>query len=123
MNNLSVKDLVSGNKLFGQYKGALAEQYVLQEMRTAHEDVVINYWSSSTNEVDFVIQFEDQVLPIEVRAEINLQSKRLPRLLKKFKLERAIRFSGAEYHEGEQIIDYPLYAIRTSFKNYFGIDK
>jgi hypothetical protein len=119
MNDLAVADLVEGHKLFGQYKGALAEQYVLQEMRAANPNVVINYWSSSTNEVDFVIQYEGQVLPIEVKAGINLQAKSLAKLMEKFNLPRAIRFSGAKYQRGEKIIDYPLYAVGTFFKHYF----
>ncbi len=119
MSKLRAKDLVEGNELFGQYRGALTEQYVFQEMRVAHPEVEINYWSSSTNEVDFVIQYEGQVLPIEVKAGINLQAKSLAALMERYKLKKAIRFSSAKYQAGEKIIDYPLYAVGTFFKNYF----
>jgi predicted AAA+ superfamily ATPase len=69
MVNLDTKTIVDGDKLFTEFKGALTEQFVMQQLRAA-EIEQINYWTNdkSTAEVDFIIQHQGEVIPIEVKS-------------------------------------------------------
>ena len=111
MAGLSARSLMQGNGFLEQYKGALTEQYVLQELMLFNE-VKIHYWTPDQGiaEVDFVIQMEDTIIPIEVKAERNLQAKSLKEFVKRYKPESVIRTSMASYEKGNNIIDLPLYA-------------
>ena len=77
-NDLNIQTILEGNKIFTEYKGSLTEQYVLGEIKSNY-NIPINYWSNDAGqaEVDFVIQCENKVIPIEVKAEENLQAKSL----------------------------------------------
>lgn len=114
--------LLEGDRLFREFKGALAEQYVQQELRAEGEMAVVpHYWAneSSTAEVDFVIETENGVWPIEVKAEKNLKSKSLKTFCERFHLSEAVRTSLADEKDsscpvaGEtlRIVDIPLWAI------------
>lgn len=76
--------LLEGNVLFTDYKGAITEQYVLQQLKSV-KGLNIYYWSSDTSkgELDFLLQKEIYIIPVEVKAEENLQSKSLRSLLKR----------------------------------------
>ena len=78
MSNLPAQALLDGNALFSDYKGALTEQYVLQQLE-AIKELSIYYWSSdnSRGEIDFLLQYGTDIIPVEVKAEENLQSKSL----------------------------------------------
>ena len=99
------------NELFKQYKGALTEQFVLQELQQL-EEALIHYWSpdESIAEMDFVIQYYGAVTPIEVKAEQNIKAKSIPVYIAQNHPVRVIRTSLAPYHKGEKIEDIPLYA-------------
>lgn len=99
------------NELFKQYKGALTEQFVLQELQQL-EEALIHYWSpdESIAEMDFVIQYNGAVTPIEVKAEQNIKAKSIPVYIAQNHPARVIRTSLAPYHKGEKIEDIPLYA-------------
>lgn len=99
------------NELFKQYKGALTEQFVLQELQQL-EEASIHYWSpdESIAEMDFVIQYNGVVTPIEVKAEQNIKAKSIPVYIAQNHPARVIRTSLAPYHKGEKIEDIPLYA-------------
>lgn len=111
MVGLNAKSLMQGNGFLEQYKGALTEQYVLQELMLFQETKV-HYWTPEHGiaEVDFVIQMEDTIVPIEVKAERNLQAKSLKEFVKRYTPEMVIRTSMAPYEIGNNIIDLPLYA-------------
>ena len=100
------------NGIFTEFKGALAEQYVMQQLRTV-TDRYIGYWTNerSTSEVDFVIQDEGEVIPIEVKSGENLRSKSFRLFCEKFKPERALRTSLAPYKKEEWMVNIPLYGI------------
>ena len=100
MVNLDVKTLLDGNELFEEFKGALSEQYVLQQL-VADKRVSLYYWSAekSTAEIDFLIQYRDRVIPIEVKAEENLQAKSLRSFVQKYLPKIAIRSSMADVWE------------------------
>ena len=78
MSGLDARTLISGDDFFKQYKGALTEQFILQQLQLM-EETEIHYWSPDTGiaEVDFVLQSSGQIIPIEVKAEQNLRAKSL----------------------------------------------
>ncbi len=112
MSGLDVKTLIDGNEIFTQYKGALTEQYVLQQLLYC-DDIVVKYWSAGSGvaEVDFVIQFAGDITPIEVKAEENLKAKSLKSYINKYSPNRAIRVSMSPYREETNLTNLPLYAI------------
>jgi len=112
MTNLDVKTLLEESRIFEEFKGAIAEQYVLQQFKTI-ENLPIFYWSNETNraEVDFIIQLESNVVPVEVKAAKNLQAKSLKSYMEKFTPKIAIRTSMADYKQTYNLYDIPLYAI------------
>lgn len=116
MSNLPPKVLLDGNTLFTDYKGALTEQYVLQQLKCI-KDLCIYYWSAdnSRGEIDFLLQYEAEVIPVEVKAEENLQSKSLRTFIDKHSLLHGIRFSMSNYREQDWLTNYPLYAVECLF--------
>lgn len=112
MANLDVKTLLDGNLIFTEFKGALTEQYVLQQLVTDAE-ISIFYWSSekSDGEIDLLIQYKNEVVPIEVKAAENLQAKSLRAFVEKNKSKMAIRTSMSDFREETWLTNMPLYAI------------
>jgi uncharacterized protein len=112
MTDLDLKSLLEGNIIFEEFKGALTEQYVLQQL-VAQKDISIYYWSAENAraEIDFLIQVEGQVLPIEVKAAENLKAKSLKVYHQKFLPALAIRTSMSDFRKEEWMTNLPLYAI------------
>lgn len=104
--------LLQGSALFEEFKGALTEQYVFQQLRTL-QGINIFYWSAerATAEVDFVIDNGKLVVPIEVKFERNLKSKSLKVYKEKFEPVLAIRASMAEFSMGNGMLELPLWAV------------
>lgn len=114
MTDLQANTIIDGNRIFEEFKGAIAEQYVLQQFKTI-KDLPVFYWSNETSraEIDFVIQIKSDVVPVEVKAERNLQAKSLKVYMEKFKPNYAIRTSMADYKKTDNLIDLPLYTIEN----------
>ena len=114
LSDIDYSSVIHGNDIFVEFKGALAEQYVLQEL-IASTNYNPYYYSSekSTYETDFLIQKKNMVIPIEVKAELNLKSKSLKYYVEKFSPELAIRTSMAKSIKQEKIINIPLWAIES----------
>ncbi|MBU8893244.1 MAG: ATP-binding protein [Bacteroidales bacterium] len=112
MGNIDIKTLLEGNAVFEEFKGAITEQYVLQQMLCT-KNFDIFYWSTerSNAEVDFLIQNKDEVIPVEVKAEENLQAKSLKVFCLKYSPATAIRTSMSDFREESWLINVPLYAI------------
>lgn len=112
MTGLRQRTLLDGNDLFVEFKGALTEQYVMQQFATI-PDVGIYYYTNDrgTCEVDFIIDNGEQVIPVEVKAEVNLKAKSLKTYRDKYNPEIAARTSMSDYKEEEWLINLPLYAI------------
>lgn len=104
--------LLEGSAIFTEFKGALTEQYVFQQLISAGLTGIF-YWSAerSTAEVDFLIQLNDKYLPVEVKAEENLQAKSLKVFMEKFNPEISIRTSLSDFRKGMRMVNLPLYAI------------
>ncbi len=112
MGDIDVRTLIQGNVIFEEFKGALTEQFVLQQLTTI-PDLVIYYWSAerSTAEIDFLVQHSGEVIPIEVKAEENLQAKSLKVFCQKYPTEMAIRTSMSDFRKEDWLTNLPLYAI------------
>lgn len=112
MTGLHQRTLLDGNDLFTEFKGALTEQYVLQQLVTK-SDLGIYYFTNDRGscEVDFVVDTGEQIIPVEVKAEVNLMAKSLKTYREKYKPEISIRTSMSDYKEEDWLINLPLYAI------------
>ncbi|OPH39589.1 ATP-binding protein [Moraxella equi] len=115
-SHLDASVLLEGSRIFTEFKGALTEQYVLQQLIANQENPVF-YWATEkgTAEVDFVLQQKQAVIPIEVKAEENLKAKSLKVYVEQFNPKHAIRFSMADYREQEWLINVSLYAVGCYF--------
>ena len=114
MSNIPVQSLLNGNMLFSDFKGALTEQFVLQQMKT-NQSLSIYYWSAdnSRGEIDFLVQQEEKIIPIEVKAEENLQAKSLRMFVERNPGLKGYRFSMSPYREQDWLVNYPLYSVLT----------
>lgn len=114
MVRLRADTLLDGNEIFKEFKGALTEQYVLQQLKTL-PDLQIYYWTNNRGsaEVDFLVDNGKQVIPLEVKAETNLQAKSLKAYRDKFNPPISVRTSMADYVQEDWILSLPLYAIKT----------
>ncbi len=112
MAGLRQRTLLDGNTLFAEFKGALTEQYVCQQLITI-PDLGIYYYTNDRGscEVDFVIDNGEQIIPVEVKAEINLRAKSLKTYREKFHPEHSVRTSMADYRKEDWITNLPLYAV------------
>lgn len=112
MAGLNVRTLIEGDKVFTEFKGALAEQFVMQQLRLKSESF-IGYWTNerSTAEVDFIVQNEGEIIPIEVKSGENLRAKSFKQFCEKYKPDKAVRASMAPYKKEEWMTNIPLYGI------------
>jgi len=114
MTNLDVKTILEKTQIFEEFKGAIAEQYVYQQIKSSYDNIPIFYWSNDTSrsEIDFVAQIEDMIVPIEVKAAKNLKAKSLKNFIEDFKPEKSVRTSLADYKLNDNsLYDIPLYVI------------
>lgn len=112
MTGLRQRTLLEGNDLFTEFKGALTEQYVCQQLK-AIEDFGVYYYNNdrSACEVDFIVDTGERIIPVEVKAEINLKAKSLKSFREKFHPEISVRTSMADYRQEDWLINLPLYAV------------
>lgn len=112
MAGLRARTLLDGNDLFAEFKGALTEQYVCQQLKTI-PDLDVYYYTNDRGscEVDFVVDTGEKIVPVEVKAEVNLRAKSLKTYREKFSPEVSVRTSMADYKREEWLVNLPLYAI------------
>lgn len=106
--------LLNGNDLFKEFKGALTEQYVLQQLKTL-SGINTYYWTNDQGsaEIDFIIDSGHRVIPVEVKAETNLRAKSLKVYAEKFKPEISVRTAMTTYESQDWLINLPLWAIES----------
>ena len=111
---LDARTLIDGNKIFTEFKGAMAEQLVMQELTCTNPDY-LGYWTNerSTSEVDFVLQKNGAIVPIEVKSGENLSSRSFTLFCDKFKPDLAIKTSMLPFHDNENMLNVPLYGVAT----------
>ena len=114
MGNLDIQSLLNEASLFEEFKGALTEQYVLQQLKSI-DQLPIFYWSAekATAEIDFLVQYQNSIIPIEVKAAENLKAKSLKTYQQKFNPEISIRTSLSDYRKQDWLVNIPLYACWT----------
>lgn len=112
MSHLDSKTLIMGDAVFTEFKGAQTEQFVMQELIAAGQDY-IGYWTNekSTAEVDFIVQKEGEIFPIEVKAETNVRAKSFKLFCEKYHPAQAYRSSLLPYQPEEWMTNLPLYGI------------
>ena len=112
MAGLAPEVITQDSPLFKEFKGAMAEQFVCQEL-IAEQSLTPFYWSAenSTGEVDFVFELGGEIYPCEVKSKVNLKSKSLKFFQEKNNLRTGIRFSLANYDQQTNLINLPLYSI------------
>lgn len=112
LSDLDMKSILDGNSIFVEFKGALTEQYVLQQLIADTEYTPYYYAESkSEGEIDFLIQKGSDIVPIEVKAEENLKAKSLKVYFDKFHPNLAIRTSMSDYREQEWMVNMPLWMV------------
>ena len=113
MTGIQQQILLLGSDIFKESKGALTEQYVLQQM-IAGEDWKICYYTNDRNsaEIDFLVDDGAQVIPLEVKASENLKAKSLKAYCQKYKPQIAVRTSMSDYRKDTWLTNIPLYCIQ-----------
>ncbi len=112
MAGLTAETILYGNRIFTEFKGALTEQYVLQQLK-ASSKAGVYYWTNDrgSGEIDFLLDAGDKVIPLEVKAEQNLKAKSLRVFREKYQPQLSIRTSLAEGGREDWLLNLPLYAM------------
>lgn len=112
MGNIDAQILLNKNQILTEFKGALTEQFVYQEITQKH---TLYYWTAenATAEIDFILQNQNEIIPIEVKAEENLKAKSLKLFVDKFENNNAIRTSMNTYRKETWLENIPLYGVMT----------
>lgn len=114
LSDLPAKTILEKDEIFVEFKGAFTEQYVLQQLICDTQYTPYYYGTDkSTFEQDFMIQMEDMIVPIEVKAEGNVYSQSLKVYCEKYHPKKAVRFSTLKYVDQGWMVNIPLYAIST----------
>lgn len=112
MSELEATSILEGNEIFAEFKGALTEQYVLQQLVSDTEYTPYYFGTEkATFEQDFLIQKGKNIIPIEVKAETNIRSQSLKAYCDKYHPEKAVRFSTRQYADQGWMENIPLYAV------------
>lgn len=110
------EQILIGDNVFEEYKGAFTENYVLQQLKSLPRTFVYYYSNdNSTLEIDFVVQHEAHVIPIEVKAEENLRAKSLRQFVTDNAGLHGVRFSMSDYREQDWLTNVPLWAVKWAF--------
>ena len=111
--DISAKTILEGSSLFTEFKGALTEQFVCQQLKSMDLDVY--YWSADNSqaEIDFIFSHEDRIIPVEVKAEENLKARSLRAFLDRYGLAEGTRLSLSDYRQQDWLTNYPLYTVSS----------
>lgn len=116
-SDLSAKVLLEGNRIFEEFKGALTEQFVAQELCAYGLNLYYYSTDNSKGEIDFIIQKEQYCIPVEVKAEENLRAKSLKAFCEKYHPDIAIRTSMSDYRKEDYFVNVPLYSLSQYIEN------
>ena len=110
------EQILIGDNVFEEYKGAFTENYVLQQLKLLPRTFVYYYSNdNSTLEIDFVVQHDTHIIPIEVKAEENLRAKSLRQFVTDNPGLHGVRFSMSDYREQDWLTNVPLWAVKWAF--------
>lgn len=112
MGGISSKTILSGSDIFTEFKGAMTEQYVLAQMMAVLGKAPYYYSAENARmEIDFLVQGEADVIPIEVKAEENLRARSLRSFHEKYNPALSVRFSMSDFREQDWMVNVPLYEV------------
>lgn len=112
LSELDAESILEGNSIFVEFKGALTEQYVLQQILAETKYIPYYFGTDSARfEQDFLIQKKSQIMPIEVKAETNVRSQSLKAFYEKYHPAKSIRFSLLKHYDQQWLENIPLYAV------------
>ena len=119
MAETSAESMLVGDGIFSEYKGAFTELYVFTQLKS--QDIPLYYHAvdNSTIEIDFLTQWHDRVIPIEVKAEVNVKAKSLRTFITNNPQLKGLRYSMLPYKDQDWMINVPLYACLTPFDKSF----
>lgn len=111
MSQVPAEEAFVRDNMLKEYKGAFAEEFVMQQMVT-NKDLYIYYWSSeqSDGEIDFLVQYNDKIIPVEVKAEENVRARSLAEFIKRHPELKGRRLSMSDYRDQEWMENRPLYS-------------
>ena len=111
--NIDVSLVAATENLLGEYSGALAENFVAQELSTQNKQPLYYWASRGSAEVDFILETPKKIVPLEVKARRNIHSKSLTTYIQKYQPELALRVSLKNYDRQNNVANLPLYMIGT----------
>ena len=112
MANLDSRIVIEGNKLFEEFKGAFAENYVLNMLNVIFDNTP-NYFTFDRHEIDFIIQNKNEIIPIEVKSRNAVNSNSLTKYNEKYKPTKTIRLSLDNLKQDGNILNIPLYLLEN----------
>lgn len=115
MSNLDPATIIDGSRIFTEFRGALTEQFIVNELRYALSQLPF-YYQKKQLEIDFMIESKGEIIPIEVKAGENLRSQSLKSFHSKFQPPTSIRTSLSNYRDEGWLVNIPLFAFSTLFK-------
>ena len=118
MAETSAESMLVGDNVFSEYKGAFTELFVFTQLKSRHFSLYYHDVESSTIEIDFLTQWHDRVIPIEVKAEVNVKAKSLHTFINNNPELQGLRFSMLPYKKQDWVINVPLYACLVPFDYY-----
>lgn len=118
MAETSAESMLVGDNVFSEYKGAFTELFVFTQLMSRHFSLYYHAVESSTIEIDFLTQWHDHVIPIEVKAEVNVKAKSLHTFINNNPELQGLRFSMLPYKKQDWVINVPLYACLVPFDYY-----
>lgn len=109
--------MLIGNNMFTEFKGAFTEQYVMQQLKAL--GLSPYYWSNAKTpaEIDFVIQKDSRIIPVEVKAEENVRARSLAQFIKDNPHLKGLRISMKGYADQVWMENIPLVAIDSYFES------
>lgn len=113
MSKLPASSIFEETTLYSEFKGAMTENYVLNELVNLRGDVPYYWKSGNTAEVDFVTQFDENIVPIEVKATVNVKARSLGIYREKYKPKVAVRTSMLNIKKDNNLLNLPLYMLWT----------
>lgn len=120
MAETSAESMLVGESIFSEYNGAFTELFVFTQLKSQDISLYYHAVENSTIEIDFLAQWHDRVVPIEVKAEVNVKSKSLHTFITNNPELKGLRFSMLPYKDQDWMINVPLYASLVPF-NLLGI--
>lgn len=108
---LDASTAILGNTLFTEFKGALTENYILQSLVRQFGEQQYYWTSGNTAEVEFVLQHKNEIIPIEVKADVNVKAKSLSLYRKTYAPRLSVRFSARNFRKDNDLLNLPLYMV------------